>query len=98
LGGVMKQATLTSNLITENLFLEMSEYCFAYHFVLFQVSNSVFEMGPADSRAFGPALAGQAGPIIWKPALRGAGRAAYLKHENQGRNSLWDTVTSDYCP
>ena len=25
---------------------------------------AVFETGPADSRAFGPALAGQAGPVI----------------------------------
>jgi hypothetical protein len=33
--------------------------------------DAVFETGPADSRAFGPALAGQAGPVIWKPALRG---------------------------
>jgi len=41
--------------------------------------SSVFEMGPADSRAFGPALAGQARPVLWKPALRGAGRAYNMK-------------------
>jgi len=44
-----------------------------------QDGRAVFETGPADSWAFGPALAGQAGPIIWKPALRGAGRAYSLK-------------------
>jgi hypothetical protein len=40
---------------------------------------SVFEMGPADSRAFGRALAGQAGPVNWKTVLRGASRAYGLK-------------------
>jgi len=43
-------------------------------------SSSVFETGPADSRAFGP--------VIWKPALRGAGRAYSLKACGLS-NSLW---------
>jgi len=41
--------------------------------------STVFETGRAASRAFGRALTGQAGPVILKPALRGAGRAYGLK-------------------
>jgi hypothetical protein len=34
-------------------------------------ASTVLEMGPADSQAFGP--------LNWRPALRGAGRAFSLK-------------------
>jgi hypothetical protein len=59
-------------------------YLHSFGQVLHNISSQVFETGPADLRAFGPALAGQAGPVIWKPALRGAGRAYSLKASGPG--------------